>query len=154
MGNILGGLTIINGRDIWEDFGAFLTEEKRGGMENLSALLTPSRGKKDTAVSMREEHGERYSATLTPANEPRDVELRFAIYNPTRAGWIRAYMGFVQYLKKGNDGWLDMEFPQLELRLRVKYTDCGKLSPLTYLWREGVQAARFRVKFREPVPII
>ena len=37
MGNILGGLTIINGRDIWEDFGAFLTEEKRGGMENLSA---------------------------------------------------------------------------------------------------------------------
>jgi len=103
---------------------------------------------------MREEHGERYSATLTPANEPRDVELRFAIYNPTRAGWIRAYMGFVQFLKKGNDGWLDMEFPQLELRLRVKYTDCGKLSPLTYLWREGVQAARFRVKFREPVPII
>ena len=32
-----------------------------------------------------------------------------------------------------------------------------KLSPVSYthlLWREGVQAGRFKVKFREPEPII
>lgn len=59
----------MNGTDIWVRYGVFLVEERRGGMENLTAILTPSKAKKDTAVNIREQNGEKYSAVLTPCNE-------------------------------------------------------------------------------------
>ena len=65
MDKILGGLVLVNGTDIWKEYGVFLVEDKRGGMDTLTAILTPSKTKKDTAVSIREEQGEKYSATLT-----------------------------------------------------------------------------------------
>lgn len=89
MDKILGGLVLMNGTDIWAEYGAFLAEEKRGGMDNLTAILTPSKAKADTAVNIREEQGEKYSSTLTPRNEPRDVTLTFALYNRTQAGWLK-----------------------------------------------------------------
>ena len=39
MDKILGGLVLINGTDIWKEYGVFLTEEKKGGRENLNAIL-------------------------------------------------------------------------------------------------------------------
>ena len=139
MEKILGGLVLVNGTDIWSTYGVFLVEDKRGGMDNLTAILTPSKTKTDTAVNIREEDGEKYSSVLTPRNEARDVTLHFALFGKT---------------KKGRDGWLEISFPQLALTLRVKYTDCSKFQPLTYLWKEGVHAGKFKVKFREPVPVI
>ena len=35
MGNILSGLVLVNGTDIWTEYGVFLVEDRRGGMENL-----------------------------------------------------------------------------------------------------------------------
>lgn len=154
MEKILGGLVLINGIDIWTEYGVFLVEEKRGGMENLTAILTPSKAKPDTAVNIREEDGEKYSSVLVPKNEARDVTLHFALYSQTQAGWLKKYFAFINFLKKGRDGWLDIAFPQLGLTLRVKYTDSTKFKPLTYLWKEGVHASKFNVKFREPKPII
>lgn len=154
MEDILSGLVLVNGTDIWTKYGAFLVEDKRGSMENLTAILTPSKAKADTAVNIREEDGEKYSDTLTPRNEPRDVTLHFALYAKTRAAWLKQYMAFITFLKQGKNGWLDVEFPQLELTLHVKYSDSPKFSPVTYLWREGVHAGKFKVKFREPVPVI
>lgn len=156
MEKILGGLVLINGTDIWTEYGAFLTEERRGGMENLTAILTASKLKKDTAVNIREEDGEKYSGVLTPRNEARDVELHFALYNKTQAGWMRKYLDFIRFLKQGRDGWLDIVFPQLGLTLRVKYADSSRFRPLVSLWSEGmpVYASRFRVKFREPNPVL
>ena len=154
MDKILGGLVLVNATDIWREYGVFLVEDKRGGMENLAAILTPSKVKAETAVDIREEDGEKYSAVLTPRNEARDVTLHFALYNRTKAGWMKQYFAFVNFLKQGKGGWLDINFPQLELQLRVKYADCTKFTPLTYLWREGVHAGKFKVKFREPVPVI
>lgn len=154
MDTILKGLVLVNGTDIWTTYGAFLVEDKKGNMENLTAILTPSKTKEETAVDIREENGEKYSDTLTPCNEPRDIELYFAIYNKTQAGWMTAYFNFINFLKKGNNGWLDINFPQLGITLHVRYLDSSKFKPLTYLWKEGVQASKFKVKFREPVPII
>ena len=37
MGNILSGLVLVNGTDIWTEYGVFLVEDRRGGMENLTA---------------------------------------------------------------------------------------------------------------------
>lgn len=144
----------MNGTDIWTEYGAFLVEDRRGGMDNLTAILTPSKAKMDTPVNIRELDGEKYSSVLTPRNEARDVTLHFALYNKTQAGWMRKYFDFVNFLKKGKDGWLDVSFVQLDLTLRVKYTDCSKFRPLTYLWKEGVHAGKFKVKFREPEPVI
>ena len=142
MEKILGGLVLVNGTDIWSTYGVFLVEDKRGGMDNLTAILTPSKTKTDTAVNIREEDGEKYSSVLTPRNEARDVTLHFALFGKTQAGWLKKYFE------------LEISFPQLALTLRVKYTDCSKFQPLTYLWKEGVHAGKFKVKFREPVPII
>ena len=144
----------MNGTDIWKEYGAFLVEDKRGGMDNLTAILTPSKVKADTAVNIREVDGEKYSSVLTPRNEARDVTLHFALYNKTQAGWMRKYFEFISFLKKGKDGWLDISLPQLDLTLHVKYMDSMKFKPLTYLWSEGVHASKFKVKFREPVPVI
>ena len=154
MNEILSGLVLINGTDIWLEHGVFLVEEKRGGMDNLTSIMTASKLKKDTAVNIREQDGEKYSQTLVPRNEPRDVTLCFALYNKTQAGWMKKYVDFITFLKQGNAGWLDIRFPQLDMTLRVKYTECSKFTPLTYLWKEGVHAGRFKIKFREPVPII
>lgn len=62
----------------------FLVEDKRGGMDNLTAILTPSKTKTDTAVNIREEDGEKYSSVLTPRNEARDVTLHFALFGKRR----------------------------------------------------------------------
>jgi len=150
----LSGLVLMNGTDIYTEYGAFLAEEKRGGMDNLTAILTPSKAKGDVAVNIREQHGEKYSAKLDPKNEPRDVTLCFALYNETKAGWLTKYLTFINFLKQGVDGWTDISLPQLGLTLHVKYADCSGFTPLTYIWKEGVHAGRFKVKFREPVPVI
>lgn len=154
MGKILSGLVLINGMDIWKEYGVFLVEDSQGGMDNLTAILTPSKAKSDTAVNIREEDGEKYSAVLNPKNEARDVTLHFALYDRTQAGWMKKYFAFINFLKKGKDGWLDINFPQLDLTLHVKYADSTKFKPLTYLWKEGVHASKFKVKFREPKPVI
>lgn len=154
MDKILGGLVLMNGTDIWKEYGAFLAEEKRGGMDNLTAILTPSKAKQDVAVNIRELHGEKYSSTLAPRNEARDVTLCFALYNKTQAGWLKSYFAFINFLKQGDGGWIDISLPQLDLMLHVKYSDSTKFTPLTYIWKEGVHAGRFKVKFREPVPVL
>lgn len=66
MGNILSGLVLVNGTDIWTEYGVFLVEDRRGGMENLTAILTPSKVKKDTAVDIREEHGGKIQPRADP----------------------------------------------------------------------------------------
>ena len=64
------------------------------------------------------------------------MTLHFALYNKTTEGWLRKYFAFINFLKKGKDGWLDIAFPQLDLTLHVKYTDSPEIHP-TDLFVEG-----------------
>lgn len=150
----LEGLVIINGKDIWTEFGAFLTEEKKGGRENLNALMTPSKVKGHTGVDIREENGVRYSDTLTVRNAERELTLHFALTAPTKEEWLRRYRAFIGFLKQGEGGWLRAEFTELGMTLRLQYRDAGSYKALSYLWKEGLQASRFKVKFMEPDPIL
>ena len=68
MDEILSGQVLVNGTDIWKEYGVFLTEDKKGDMANLTAILTPSKTKNETAVNVREEDGGKYSDVLTPKN--------------------------------------------------------------------------------------
>lgn len=148
----LKNLVIINGKDIWTEFGAFLTEEKKGGRENLTAIMSPSKVKTHVAVNIREENGSKYSSVLDVKNEERDVTLHFALFAESRSEWLQMYRDFITFLKEGENGWLSMRLPELSLTMRLFYVDCSGYKPLTYLWKEGVHASRFKVKFREPVP--
>lgn len=148
----LKNLVIINGKDIWTEFGAFLTEEKKGGRENLTSIMSPSKVKTHVAVNIREENGSKYSSVLDVKNEERDVTLHFALFAESRSEWVQKYRDFITFLKEGENGWLSMRLPELSLTMRLFYVDCPGYKPLTYLWKEGVHASRFKVKFREPVP--
>lgn len=148
----LDGLVTINGIDIWKEYGAFLTEEKKGGRENLTAIMTPSKVKSHVGVNIREHDGTKYSDKLDVKNEEREVTLHFAIFAPTVTEWQNRYRAFITMLKKGEDGWLTFKFPQLNLTMRMFYQSCPGYKPLTYIWSEGVQASRFKVTFKEPEP--
>lgn len=148
----LKGLLIINGTDVWTEFGAFLVEEKKGGRENLTAILTPAKAKSHVGVNIREHNGTKYSAKLDSRSEERDVTLHFAIFAKTKSEWLHNYTTFISFLKEGKDGWLQVRFPELDLTMRMFYVDASSFKPLTYLWKEGVQASRFKVKFKEPEP--
>ena len=154
MDKIISGLFLVNGIDVWKKYGVFLTEEKEGGRDNLKAILAASKTKEHTAVDIREQNGEKYADELVVANQARDVTLLFALYATTKVEWLNKYRDFIAFLKAGQKGWLSLYFPQLQLTLRVHYRESSNFKPLTYLWREGVQASSFRVKFHEPDPII
>lgn len=151
---ILEGKVLVNGTDIWKEYGVFLCEKKRGDRNNLKAIMAPAKTKTHVAVDIREEDGEKYSAALTVRNEARDVKLTFALMADTRDAWLAQYRAFIAFLKQGDDGWLDIRFPDLGMTLHVFYKDGSDYEPLTYLWQEGTQASRFTVTFREPKPTI
>lgn len=150
----LKDLVIINGKDIWTEFGAFLTEEKKGGRDNLTSIMAPSKVKSHVGVNIREHDGTKYSGKLDVKNEERDVTLHFAIFAGTRSEWLLKYREFISFLKQGENGWLNIQFQELNLTMRMFYVECLEYKPLSYLWQEGVHASRFRVKFREPQPVI
>lgn len=143
---------IINNTDVYKSFGVFLTEEKRGGRENLTALLAPSKAKSHVGVNIRENNGTKYAARLEPRNEERDVTLHFALIADTREQWMENYRAFINFLKGGNNGWLTVTVPTLKLTMRMFYVDSSAFKPLTYLYKDGVHASRFKVRFREPQP--
>ena len=145
---------LVNGTDIWKDYGVFLCEKKRGGRDNLKAVMAPAKTKEHVAVDIREEDGEKYSASLDVRNQARDVKLTFALFAETREAWLSRYKAFMAFLKKGDGGWLDIGLPDLDMTLHVFYKEGSDYEPLTYLWQEGVQASRFTVTFREPKPAI
>lgn len=57
MDAVLGGKMFINGVDVWEEYGVFLVEKKRGDRNNLKAIMAPSKTKTHVAVDIREENG-------------------------------------------------------------------------------------------------
>ena len=90
--DILGGLVLVNGTDIWTEYGVFLVEDRRGGMENLTAILTPSKAKKGHGrghtgrargkIQRRaypEERGARRDAALRPVR-PDTVGMDEAVF--------------------------------------------------------------------------
>ena len=154
MDAILGGKVLVNGTDIWKEYGAFLVEKKRGDRNNLKAIMAPSKTKSHVAVDIREEDGEKYSSVLDVRNQARDVKLMFALYADTRDEWLSQYRSFIAFLKQGDDGWLDIRFPDLDMTLHVFYKEGSDYEPLTYLWQAGKQASWFYVTFREPKPAI
>ncbi len=150
--DILKELLFINGKDVYAEYGAFLTEEKAGAHTNYDALLRPPAMKDYVAVSFREQDGEKLPAVLpSPRFEAREVTLYFALMADTKAGFLARYEAFMLVLKSG---WLSIRVPELNKTYKMYYKECTGYDQLTYLASESVYVSRFKVKFREPVPTI
>ena len=154
MDKILSGLVLINNVDIWKKYGAFLTESRAGGRDNMKALLKPSKTKAHIGVDIREENGTKYSRELKIANVEREVTLHFALIANTPDEWYENYRNFMDFIKKGNKGWLTLMLPKMGFTFDFFYLDSTSFEPLTTLWQVGKQASRFKIKFKEPHPVI
>ena len=77
--DILKGLFYINGVDVYEEFGAFLSEDKQGGTANYSSLLKPPAVKTQKEVSVRERDGVDVPTTIVQTWQARDISLQFTI---------------------------------------------------------------------------
>ena len=153
MQHILSGQVTVNGKDLWNEYHVFLREERRGGRENLRAILAPSKMKDHVAVDIREQQGEKYSADLQPRSAARDVTLNFALSASTRAEFLMRYRAFIAVLKTGNKGWLTFAFPTLGITMKVFCVEFPDgYDAISSLWVEAAQAGGFKVKFREPQP--
>lgn len=148
--NIMEGLLMVNGRDVWKEYGAWLAEEKEGESRNYSALLKVPAVKGHTAVNFRERDGEELPEELKQRWEPRDVQLRFAISAGNEVEFMERRNAFVSFLKEGDRGWLRVEVPELGRTYRMHYADCSDYEHLR--GAGGEVAGVFTVKLREPKP--
>ncbi|WP_042373044.1 hypothetical protein [Bacteroides neonati] len=150
MEQVLEGLLLINGQDVYTTYGAYLTELKAGDHANYNELLKPPAMKPYTAVAYREQDGEALPDVLPiPRFEARDITLHFAITAETKTDWFAKYTAFITLLKSG---WLNIEVPELNKTYKMYYKDCTNYEQLTYLKEEAVYASRFKLKLREPKP--
>ena len=92
---ILKGLLYINNVDVYETYGAFLTEEKQGDTSNYDALMKPSEVKEQEEVSIRENDGVELPEEIIQSLKARDVSLKFAISAKDKASFLSNYMSFL-----------------------------------------------------------
>lgn len=146
----LEGLLTINDSDPYRDFGAFLVEDKPGDRKNYSELLKPPAVKAQKEVSFRERDGVKVPSRIVQHWEARDVTLQFCIVAEDRAKFLERYSGFIDMLRRGDDGWLDFYLPELDRHFRMYYKEASDYRQLTDFG--GEVAGKFSVKFREPQP--
>ena len=147
---ILKGLLYINNVDVYETYGAFLTEEKQEDTSNYDALMKPSEVKEQEEVSIRENDGVELPDEIIQSLKARDVSLKFAISAQDKASFLSNYMAFLEMLRKGNKGWLDVYLPELDMHFAFYYKSADKYKQLTDF--DGQVMGRFTVVFREPKP--
>lgn len=148
---ILKGLLTINGVDPYEEFGAFLAyREGEDPMANYSSLLAPPELKEQRKVEFREMNGVKLPAKLVQRWKEREVTLTFAILADDRTQFEAKYYGFLEFLRAGNDGWLEIHLTELSRTWRMYMR---RVTPYEQL--EGFEdkvSALFSVVFEEPSP--
>nr|DAJ24493.1 MAG TPA: hypothetical protein [Caudoviricetes sp.] len=147
---ILKGLLLVNGNDIYTEYGAFLSEENQGEHKNYSALFKLAKSKGQTGVNFPERNGRKYPAKIVTTLDERSVELRFSIEAYDTKDFLLKYSSFVEMLRTGDNGWLKFYFPEILKTYKFFYEDCTDWDQLTPF--QGKVYASFKVKFKEPEP--
>lgn len=141
----------INGKDMYTEYGMFLTEKGQGDYFNLSELLKPSKMKPYTSVSFREENGEKLPDTLPePKREARDFQLYVAIVADTPELFAESFEAVMLLL---SSGWLTLATSLTGRTYKVYYQECTDYEPLTAT-DDGEVVCRMKLKFREPNPVL
>lgn len=153
MEKVLAGLFLINGTDIYTQYGTFLAEKEEDGNDNYDSLLQFPGLKEQPKVSLQDEDGERTPDVVAQAYEARDITLQFAIAAPDARTFLTRYFAFMRFLKEGDDGWLTLRLTDVGLQFRVYMVSSPGYSQLVPFGR-GEVAASFTVKFHEPQPAL
>ncbi len=153
MEEILEGLLLINGVDIYNEFGAFLAEKSENDNTNYNSLMAIPNLKEVPEVSIQEEDGVRSPDILSAAFKSRDIVLQFAIIAEDDATFINRYVSFINFLKTGINGWLTIRLNDVGLEYRVRLLGTSGYSQITPFGSSKV-AAHFQIKFREPNPML
>ena len=148
--DILKGLLWVNDEDVYELYGAFLSEENQSDHKNYSALFKVAKSKGQTGINYPEQNGRKYADKIVVTLDERFVELRFSIEALSSDDFLIKYSNFVKMLRTGKDGWLDFYFPEIKKTYRFFYEDCTDWDQLTPI--EGKVYASFKIKFKEPSP--
>lgn len=149
---VLEGLLLINGTDIYKEFGVFLCEKKQGEFSNYDELMKPATAKSQTEVDYLERDGVDLPSKLTVALQARDVKLYFAIYAEDEETYFTKFGNFFSFLRTGNNGWLTFDLQEMNRTYRMHYVGPEDFEQLTPL-KEGGVGSRFHLKFREPKPL-
>lgn len=147
---ILEGLLTINGVDVYKEYNAFLAEDSAASHTNYDELLKVPAMKVYTAVSFREENGERLPDILPePHYEARDVTLQFGLLTKTKEEWYQKYVAFLSFLKSG---WLVFALPELGTTYRM-YFKSSMTHQMVSPFKNGDKVyGKLKLKFREPNP--
>lgn len=147
--DVLEGLLFINGIDVYNEYGVYLTEENAGDHKNYDALLALPVSKGYTSVDFREEDGEKLPDDLPPQKwEARDVSLTFALVAASKTDFLSKYKAFIAFMKSG---YLTFSFPELSAEFKFYYKNGGDWDQLTNI-DDNCVASRFPIVFREPHP--
>lgn len=148
----LEGLLMINGTDVWKEYGVFLTEDKEDERSNWDELLKPLTMKSYTEVDFRERDGVKLPGVLpSPKFEARDFTLYFAMLADDPEQFHARRQSFLRLL---TSGWLELQVSGLNRHLKVYYKECSEYRQLTDPNGSGEVCANFKVKFREPEPAV
>lgn len=151
MADILNGLLTINGIDPYKVYGAFLAwREGEDPMANYSSLLAPPELKEQRKVEYREIDGVKLPSNLMQRWKEREVTLRFAIVADNKTEFEVRYYGFINFLKAGDNGWLDIHLVELTRTWRMYMRRVTPYEQLTDF--DGQVIAMFSVVFEEPSP--
>lgn len=151
MADILSGLLKINGIDPYNEYGAFLAwREGEDPMANYTSLLTPPELREQRKVEYREIDGVKLPANLIQSWKEREVTLRFAIVAANKTEFEARYYGFINFLKAGDNGWLDIHLAELTRTWRMYMRRVTPYEQLTDF--SGQVIAMFSVVFEEPSP--
>lgn len=144
--NILTGLVTINGKDIWSEFNAFLTEKDYAHV-NMDALMRKSTAKDVTSVDFRERDGVELPANINIKLKAIERTLQFAIITDYEVERLNKYKDFVKMLTEG----------KLEVYIknygtyRMIYQDMPS-NPEWYRCFSGHYATIFTIKFLDYEP--
>ena len=145
----LTGYMVINGKDAWTEYSAFLCEDRPEDSTNVTELLKPPEMKEYTAVDFRERNGEELPQQLPlPRCKPRDLTLYLAVYAPSLSGCEARRLALMQALIQG---WVTLRVKGISIEYRLYYKSATPADILTDAF-DGSTVARWKMKFREPEP--
>ena len=147
----LTGYMVINGKDAWTEYSAFLCEDRPEDSTNVSELLKPPEMKEYTAVDFRERNGEELPEQLPlPCCKARALTLYLAVCASSLPECEAKRLTLMKILMQG---WVILQVKGISTEYRLYYKSATSADILTDAF-DGSTVARWKIKFREPKPVL
>ncbi|MCD7926639.1 MAG: hypothetical protein LUI85_18955 [Bacteroides sp.] len=141
----------IKGKDAWTEYGAYLCELSPTEHTCMDELHKMPKMKACTTVSFRERNGEQLPDELpSPCFEAIDRTLQFCIRADSESSRQGRYNALMSALKAG---WLTFQFKGMR-DYKMYMSEPSAPTWYGHICHTDPYVCTFKVKFREPEPII